>query len=134
MRESAAGVGGLVALSVPVPLFDHNAGPLLATRAQTQAAQAALVLSRRQAALEIRRAERERQGAQDALTRIARPLVPLREQALWAAQRQFAEGTVPLIEVVTAQRDLLAAERALAMAEREAESAAWELRLALAAD
>lgn len=133
-RESAAGVGGLVALSVPVPLFDHNAGPLLAARAQAEAALAALVLSRRQAALELRRAEREWQGTYDALTRIARPLVPLREQALWAAQRQFAEGTVPLLEVITAQRDLLAAERALAEAEREAALAAWELRLALAAE
>lgn len=133
-RESAAGVGGLVALSVPVPLSDHNAGPLLAARAQREAAQAALVLSRRQAALDLRRAEREWRGAQEALVRIARPLVPLREQALWAAQRQFAEGTVPLIEVVTAQRDLLAAERALAAAEREAALAAWELRLALAAE
>lgn len=133
-RVSAAGTGGLLALSLPVPLFDHNAGPLLAARAQVEAARAALVLRERQIAHELASAEREWQGARDALTRLARPLVLLREQAQHAAERQFAEGMLSLLDAITAQRDRLAAERSLAQAERDASVAAWELRIALAVD
>lgn len=133
-RESAAGTGGLLALSLPVPLFDHNAGPRLAAQAQVDAARAALVLRERQIAHEIASAEREWQGARDALIRLARPLVLLREQAQHAAQRQFAEGILSLLDAITAQRDRLAAERALVQAERDAATAAWELRIALATD
>lgn len=133
-RESTAGAGGLLALSVPVPLFDHNAGPLQLARAQVEAARAALTLSTRQVALEFRRTEREWEGARDSLSQTARPAVLLRERALEAAQRQFAEGLVPMIEVVSAQRDLLAAERTRALAEHDAALAAWEYRLARAAD
>lgn len=133
-RESVAGAGGLLALSLPVPLFDHNAGPLLAARAQVDAARAALVLRERQISHEIAGAEREWQGAHDALTRLARPLALLREQAQHAAQRQFAEGVLSLLDAITAQRDRLAAERSLAQAERDAAVASWELRIALAAD
>ncbi|MFO0579746.1 MAG: TolC family protein [Polyangia bacterium] len=133
-RESAAGVGGLLALSVPVPLWDHNRGPLRLARAQLEGARAEHALRTRQVALELASTERERQGTRDVLDQLARPLVPLREQALRAAQRQFAEGLVPLLEVITAQRDLLQAERALAQAERDAAVAEWELRIARAAD
>jgi len=130
-RESAAGVGGLVAFSLPLPLFDHNAGPRASAAAQAESARAALAATERQIALEIATALREWQGAGSALLQIARPLVQLREQALVAANRQFAEGIVGLLEVVTAQRDLLASRRALARVEQEVSQAGWRLRLAV---
>lgn len=130
VRLTETGVGGLIAFSVPLPLFDHNAGPRAAAAAQAASARASLVIAERQLALDLATAEREVQGARDALIRFVRPLVNLRQSALTGARRLFAEGMATLLDVVTAQRDLLAAQRALAQAEREASLSAFRLRVA----
>lgn len=131
VRLTATGVGGLIAVSTPLPLFDHNAGPRASAAAQVIAARSALAISERQLALDLATALRDLNGARDALTRLARPLVRLRESALIGARRLLTEGMVSLIDVVTAQRDLIAAQRALAQAERDVSFASFRLRVAL---
>lgn len=130
VRLTETGVGGLIAFSVPLPLFDHNAGPRAAAAAQAASARAGLAIAERQLALDLATAERELHGARDALIRFVRPLVNLRGSTLTGARRLFAEGMATLLDVVTAQRDLLAAQRALAQAERDASLAAFRLRIA----
>lgn len=129
VRIAAPGVGGLLALSLPLPLFDHNAGSRTAAAAQVQSARAAWTILERQVAAELLAAEREHQSASEALLRIARPQVSLRESTLRGARRLFAEGMASLLDVVAAQRDLLAAYRSLAEAEHDVALSAFRLRL-----
>lgn len=131
VRVTATGIGGVLAVGVPLPLFDHNAGPRASAAAQVSAARAALSLVERQLAFDLISAVRELEGARDALLRFARPLVSLRQTTLVGARRLFAEGLTPLLEVIAAQRDLTAAQRALAQAERDAALAAFRLRIGL---
>jgi outer membrane protein TolC len=129
-RLTETGVGGLIAFSVPLPLFDHNAGPRAAAAAQSDSARANLALTERQLALDLAAAQRELQGARDALLQYVRPLVDLRASSLLGARRLFGEGMLSLLDVIAAQRELLAAHRALAQAERDASLAAFRLRIA----
>lgn len=128
IRQMATGVGGVITIAMPLPIFDHNRGPRAAAQAAVETARATIRSIERQVALELATALRDWRGAQEALVGIARPAIELRTQALSAAQRQFAEGVVPLLEVITAQRDLLASQRSLAQAECDAGLAAWRLR------
>ena len=90
-----------------------------------------LELTERQLALDLMTALRDLSGAHDTRIRFAGPLVRLRESNLTGARRLLTEGMSPLLDVVTAQRDLIAAQRALAQAEHDAALAAFRLRIAL---
>jgi len=131
VRIADPGVGGLLAFGAPLPLFDHNDGPRTAAAAQILSARSALTLLERQAAVEVLSAERDHRGASDALLRFVRPQVALRETALRGARRLLAEGMAPLLDVVAAQRDLLASRRALAQAEHDVALAVFRLGIAL---
>ena len=132
VRATHGQVGGVVQVAAPVPLFDRNQGRRQGAEARVVAARAALRDAEQRAALEIESARVELRGARRALRDHVRPLVAAREAAREATQRQFRAGVVGLIDLLTAERDLLAARRALAQAERDAAAAAWSLVQALA--
>jgi outer membrane protein TolC len=130
VRVTSAGVGGLLAVGGPLPLFDHNGGARTAAAAQALSARAVLTLLERQLALDLTSAARDLEGAADALRRFARPQVVLREATLRGARRLLAEGVATPLEVITAQRDLVAAQRVLAQVEHDLSAAAFRLRIA----
>ena len=123
-------VAALVAVSAPIPTFDQNAGNRMRARAQADAARAQLIRVERAAALEVGAAWLDWQRAREALEKFARPAVTAREQALDGTRRLLTAGLAGLLDVIAAQRDLLASRRALAQAERDAAVAAWRLGMA----
>jgi cobalt-zinc-cadmium efflux system outer membrane protein len=133
-RQGPVGVGGLISVSMPLPIFDQNRGQRLRAAAQHDAAQAMLNQRERQIALEVQSALVNLRSAQIALEKQARPLVIARREALLLTQRQFAGGLISLLELITAQRDLQTAQRSLAQAERDAALATWLLALTLAGE
>lgn len=130
-RVSALQVGGVVQVALPLPFFDRQQGPRQQSAAQVEAARAGLLAAERQADLELRSALLDWRGARRALVAQARPLVAAREAARAAARRQLEAGVAGLVDVLLAERDLLAARRALAQAQRDVAVAAWLFALAL---
>jgi outer membrane protein TolC len=131
-RITAVGTGALVAASAPVSIFDWNQGPRRRALAQNEIARAAQMRSERQVLLDVDSALLDWQRANQALGHRVRPLVQARELALAATRRQFQAGVVSLLDVITAQRDLLAARRLETQSSYESALALLQLAMALA--
>ena len=130
-RISNLGPGVVVALSTPLPLVDFGTGPRLRAQALLLQAKANQLRSERQVQLDIASSFHLWQRSTDILHQHARPLCDARKQALIATEKQFAAGITSLLELITAQRDLLAAQRAEASAQRDVEVSLWQLHMAL---
>lgn len=130
-RISNLGTGVVVALSTPLPLVDFGIGPRLRAQALLLQAKANQLRSERQVQLDIASSYHLWQRSTDILHQHARPLCDARKQALTATEKQFAAGITSLLELITAQRDLLAAQRAEANAQRDVEASLWQLHMAL---
>jgi cobalt-zinc-cadmium efflux system outer membrane protein len=124
-REQRLGLG----ISLPVPLWDRNAGNIASSKARQQQAEASLALTRREvekrvtqtaAALEANRAEIEtwRSGA----------MAELRD-ASELAERHYRLGAVPLTNYVEIQKQYLEAIPALNDAQKDALEAAQTLEI-----
>lgn len=127
VRVSPPGLGGFVAATVPLPLLDFNQGPRRRALAAVQGAAAEREAARRRVALEVETALTACEGARRALAEIVRPLVATRERVLVRTRGLFVGGEVGFLDLLTAQRDLLAARRALVQAERDAALERWRL-------
>jgi outer membrane protein, heavy metal efflux system len=124
-REQRVGVG----ISLPLPLWDRNAGNIESSKARQQQAEASLALAEREverrvtqtaATLEAKRAEIEtwRTGA----------LAKLRE-ATELADRNYRLGAVPLTTYVEIQKQYLEAISAFNDAQKDALEAAQTLEI-----
>lgn len=133
LRHAAVGTSGVLAVSGSLPLWDFAGGPRLRAQAQGLAARARMLDQERQIRLELATALHDLQTLRVQRRQHALPLRELRSQILKTVRLQFAEGVVPFFDVVQAHRDLLAAERALAAVERDAQKARFRLVAAVAA-
>jgi outer membrane protein, heavy metal efflux system len=124
-REQRLGLG----ISLPLPLWDRNAGNIASSKARQQQAEASLALARREverrvtqtaAALEAKRAEIEtwRSGAMAEL-----------RNASELAERNYRLGAVPLTTYVEIQKQYLEAIPALNDAQKDALEAAQALEI-----
>ncbi len=130
LRSSALGVGGVVALSGSLPLWDFNLGARHRAQAQGLRAQARQLDREQQIALEVESSFAEYHQARELYRSYALPLAQLRAAALATVRRQYVEGLVPLSDVVQAGRDLLSAQRVQYQSERDALAARWRLVVA----
>ena len=130
VRVSTAGVGGLVGISAPLPLLDFNQGPRLRAQAQVLAARAAYVRVDRQVRLEIESSYVDWQQTRHSLQQFAQPVVDARAQIVRATQQQLIEGVASVLDVILAQRELLAAQKVRAQVIHDAQVARWQLAVA----
>src|SRR5216117_2587518 len=93
-----------VGLSLALPFFNSNGGEIAQARAARDRAQADLDLTRREAAADL---SRERRGLVAALTRLARDrrLLASADRVAGMSLRAYAEGAIPLANVLEAQRN-----------------------------
>jgi outer membrane protein, heavy metal efflux system len=124
-REQRAGLG----ISLPLPLWDRNAGNIASSKARQQQAEASLALTEREvekrvtqtaAALDAKRAEIE--------TWNAGAMAKLRE-ASESADRNYRLGAVPLTTYIEIQKQYLEAISAFSTAQKDALEAAQALEI-----
>lgn len=103
----------VIGLNVPLQLFDRNQGNVL--EASQRALKAEEELRGKQLALrhELRNASAQLQAAQGATQQIKTTVLPAAQQAYEAATRGFEAGKFSQLEVLDAQRSLLAARERL---------------------
>lgn len=130
VRVSAAGVGGVVGVSAPLPLLDFNQGPRQRAQAQVMSARAAYLRVDRQVHLEIETSYADWQQTRHALQQFAQPVVEARAQIVRATQQQQVEGVASVLDVILAQRELLAAQKVRAQVIHDAQVARWQLAVA----
>lgn len=130
VRVSTAGVGGVVGISTALPLLDFNQGPRLRAQAQVLAARAAYVRVDRLVRLEIASSYVDWQQTRHALRQFAQPVVDARAKIVRATQQQLIEGVASVLDVILAQRELLAAQKVRAQVIHDAQVARWQLAVA----
>ena len=93
-----------VGLTLPLPLFNWNGGEIGQARAARDRAQANLDLTRRAAAADAARARRDLTAAMERLARDRR-LLASADRVAALSLRAYAEGAIPLANVLEAQRN-----------------------------
>src|SRR5437016_11775244 len=91
-------------VSLPFPLFNWNGGEIGQARAARDRAQAQLDLTRRQSAADLSRARRLLAAALERVTR-GRRLLASADRVAAMSLRAYAEGAIPLANVLEAQRN-----------------------------
>jgi cobalt-zinc-cadmium efflux system outer membrane protein len=97
---------GLVGLSLPLPLFNRNAGGILAAGHQVTRASYDREAARLRAATALAEAHGRLETAKAAAAAIKAELLPGSQQAFEAAQAGYREGKSGYLEVLDAQRTL----------------------------
>jgi cobalt-zinc-cadmium efflux system outer membrane protein len=97
---------GLVGLSLPLPLFNRNAGGILAAGHQVTRAAYDREAARLRAATALAEAHGRLETAKAAAAAIKAELLPGSQQAFEAAQAGYREGKSGYLEVLDAQRTL----------------------------
>ncbi len=94
----------VIGLTVPLPLFNRNKGPIAAAQAERDRADAELAVSRSASDAALARATREERGA---LARVDRDrlLVTSAERVATMSLAAYREGAAPLASVLEAQRN-----------------------------
>lgn len=105
--DATAAVAGI---SLPLPLFDRNRGAVKAAQAEADAARARLDMARAEAAVDRRVAEGEAQAA-ERLAVAGREGEAAASEAYRLARLGYEAGKLPLIELLSARRDLIAARQ-----------------------
>lgn len=90
-------------ISIPVPLWDRNRGPILAAQAGVQRAQAELEAAEREGAAALAAAERNRAAAALSVER-GRALLTHAERVVALSTRGYREGAFPITTVIDARR------------------------------
>src|SRR5439155_1615817 len=102
--DPAQGVLTTVGLALVLPLFNRNGGEIGQARAARDRAQANLDVTRRESAADVARARRSFSAARARLERDRRLLASADRVAAMSLQA-YAEGAVPLANVLEAQRN-----------------------------
>jgi len=90
-------------ISIPVPLWDRNRGPIAAARAGLLRAQAELEAAQREGAAALAAAERSRAAAAVSVER-GRALLAHAERVVALSTRGYREGAFPITTVIDARR------------------------------
>jgi len=90
-------------VSIPVPLWDRNRGPILAAQAGLQRARAELEAAEREGAAALAAAERSRAAAALNVER-GRALLAHAERVVALSTRGYREGAFPITTVIDARR------------------------------
>jgi cobalt-zinc-cadmium efflux system outer membrane protein len=120
----------LLGISLPLPLWDRNRGPIAAAQAGLLRAQAELEAARREGDAALAAAERSRAAAQVSVER-GRALLAHAERVVSLSTRGYQEGAFPITTVIDARRaarDVLRQDVQDLAALRAAESAAARAR------
>lgn len=130
-KRTPDGVSALLALSVPVPLFDRNRGEIERAAALRTAAEQELAWTERQAAAEVR-------AAYDAARLLAAQSARLRGSFLGRAEESrrialaaYREGAVSLLQVLDASRTLADARQMYYRTVIDERQSVLELRVAI---
>lgn len=118
-------------ISIPLPLWDRNRGPIAVARAQLQRAEAELEAARREGAAALAAAERDRAAAAVSVER-GRALLAHAERVVALSTQGYREGAFPITTVIDARRaarDVLRQYIQDLAALRSAESAAALARM-----
>ena len=103
--DSTAAVAGF---SLPLPLFDRNRGAVKSAQAEADAARARLAIAQSDALASRRSAEGEALAAERSLA-AAREGEAAAREAYRLARLGYEAGKLPLLELLSARRDLIAA-------------------------
>jgi cobalt-zinc-cadmium efflux system outer membrane protein len=90
-------------ISIPVPLWDHNRGPIAAAQAGLQRAQAELAAAQREGSAALAAAERSRAAAAISVER-GRALLAHAERVVALSTQGYREGAFPITTVIDARR------------------------------
>ena len=128
LKEQAGGVyGGVLGVSVPLPLSDRNQGPIAEAEAALAQAETRLALAVRAAETDVLRALDRQRSLADRLT-LREGLLARTGTLLQSARVAYAEGEMTLLELLDAaetyrtareQADALLAEYLLSVADVE---------------
>ncbi|MBO9547572.1 TolC family protein [Caulobacter sp.] len=105
--DATAAVAGV---SLPLPLFDRNRGAVKAAQAEADAARARLLIAQADATADRRGAEGEARAAERS-TAAAREGEAAAREAYRLAKLGYEAGKLPLLELLSARRDLVAARQ-----------------------
>jgi cobalt-zinc-cadmium efflux system outer membrane protein len=105
----------MAGVTVPLPLFDRNAGEIQRARAEQNAAEFDREVVRRRIVSEIRNAYAATTSLDSAL-RKTRDLVSRAEESRRISEAAYREGAIPLSQVIDAARALADARQSYAMA------------------
>jgi cobalt-zinc-cadmium efflux system outer membrane protein len=90
-------------IAVPLPLWDHNRGPIAAAQAGLRRAQAELEAAQREGAAALAAAERSRAAAAVSVER-GRALLAHAERVVALSTQGYREGAFPITTVIDARR------------------------------
>lgn len=90
-------------ISIPVPLWDRNRGPIAAAQAGLQRARAELLAAQREGAAAVAAAERARAAAAVSVER-GRALLAHAERVVALSTQGYREGAFPITTVIDARR------------------------------
>ena len=108
--EESEDVGLVVAVSVPLAIFDRNQGGILAARLRAAQAIDEGRASRRDLATRLVRAHARLTAAYHEAQAIDAALLPAAKDAYDATRRAYDEGKLPYLDVLDAQRTLFDTE------------------------
>jgi cobalt-zinc-cadmium efflux system outer membrane protein len=106
-EDATAAVAGF---SLPLPLFDRNRGAVKSAQAEADAARARLMIAQADAVADRRSAEGEAKAAERS-TAAAQEGEAAAREAYRLARLGYEAGKLPLIELLSARRDLVAARQ-----------------------
>jgi cobalt-zinc-cadmium efflux system outer membrane protein len=106
-EDATAAVAGF---SLPLPLFDRNRGAVKSARAEADAARARVLMAQADAVADRRSAEGEARAAERSAA-AAREGEVAAGEAYRLARLGYEAGKLPLIELLSARRDLVAARQ-----------------------
>jgi cobalt-zinc-cadmium efflux system outer membrane protein len=132
--QGPEGYGAIFNLQATLPVFDWNGGNKTRARAELESALVDLAKTRRAVGFEVESALVAFSHSRETLEQFARPIRDAREEDLEASRKLFAAGEVSYVDLLQAQRDAVAARRALVDAEKDAALARHRLLIALGRD
>lgn len=101
-RQSDGFKGVFLGTSIPIPLFDRNAGTVQARRERLEAAQSRLALAEASVEQDVRRAYETYASLSERVDLISRGLLGEADELLHAARVGYEEGEMSLVELLDA--------------------------------
>lgn len=92
-------------VTVPLPVYNRNQGNIQRARINVAQTQTELADLQRRIVTEVQQAEKEYRVTREAVQRIETQLRPAAEQVLRTVRRQYEEGSIGVIEFVTARQE-----------------------------
>ncbi len=94
-----------VGITVPLPVYNRNQGNIQRARLNVAQTQTELAELQRRVVTEVQQAFREYSVTREAVQRIETELRPAAEQVLRTVRRQYEEGSIGVIEYITARQE-----------------------------